>query len=76
MGRDVHNRRWSEAQPPARNFPNKALQGRDYFTMVDNLVPAGLLIACGNCPAVALRSTAGYAPPTPAGLRTLRQNHY
>ncbi|MDR1140688.1 MAG: hypothetical protein LBL62_03280 [Planctomycetaceae bacterium] len=31
MGRDVHNRRCSEAQPPVGLLPNKALQGRDNF---------------------------------------------
>ncbi|MDR1052924.1 MAG: hypothetical protein LBL39_02010 [Planctomycetaceae bacterium] len=43
---------------------------------VDNLVPAGLLIVCGYSPAVALRSTAGYAHHTPAGLIILQQNRY
>ncbi|MDR1052992.1 MAG: hypothetical protein LBL39_02350 [Planctomycetaceae bacterium] len=44
--------------------------------LVDNLVPAGLLIVCGDSPAVALCSTAGYAHHTPAGLIILRQNRY
>ncbi|MDR1291269.1 MAG: hypothetical protein LBK06_08710 [Planctomycetaceae bacterium] len=43
---------------------------------VDNLVPAGLLIVCGDSPAVTLRYTAGYAHLTPAGLIILRQKYY
>jgi hypothetical protein len=51
-GCDVHNRRWSEAQPPEnRPITPQVPQGRDYMSsfhclywLIDNLAPAGLCL--------------------------------
>ncbi|MDR1290213.1 MAG: hypothetical protein LBK06_03335 [Planctomycetaceae bacterium] len=82
MGRDVHNRRWSDSATAGNTPPtHKAPQGRDYKRTdlcagcdspqppVTHLAPAGLEELEVFVPAVALRSTAGYAHLVPAGLK-------
>ncbi|MDR1142469.1 MAG: hypothetical protein LBL62_12315 [Planctomycetaceae bacterium] len=57
---------------PPKQSPARARYWIDFDYLIidqsfDNVVPAGLLIACDNSPAVALRYTAGYAHHAPCG---------
>ncbi|MDR1384592.1 MAG: hypothetical protein LBJ67_12230 [Planctomycetaceae bacterium] len=72
MGRDVHNRRWNAAQPPDQRAKNTKSRRDEIIKLVFRFKssrPCRALV-WGCCdPAVALRSTAGYAHHTPAGLK-------
>jgi hypothetical protein len=72
QGCDVHNRRWSKAQPPDyRHTLSKVPQGRDYQPALNNLALAGLC-----CWGLSIRRLRFATPPvmhiTPhAGLRKM-----
>jgi hypothetical protein len=85
QGRDVHNRRWSEAQPPVRTPPTpQAPQGRDVLLVVVenrnlrisqffyNLAPAGLCVWEACFRRLRYRSTAGYAHLAPCGAKDMK----